>query len=56
MHSPEHSLMLLGCNFDVTRRHRHTVYPIPPDPVDVFQPDLILEHVEMPEVPEMMMT
>lgn len=51
VHSSEHSLMLLGCNFDFTRRHRHTVYPIPPDPVDVFQPDLILEHVEMPEVP-----
>ena len=53
LHESEHRLVLLGCNFDLTRRHCHTVYPIPPETPDIFQPDLILEHVQLDELPEL---
>lgn len=53
LHESEHRLVLLGCNFDLTRRHCHTVYPIPPETPDIFQPDLILEHVRLDELPEL---
>lgn len=53
VHDNEHPLILLGCNFDLTRRHCHTVYPIPPETPDVFQPDLILEHVQLEGLPSL---
>ena len=50
-HSPGHDLVLLGCNFDYTQSHKHLSYPIPPDRVPDFRPDLLLERICISDIP-----
>lgn len=39
-------LMILGINFDYTQEYSSFTVPIPPDPLNIFDPNRMLDHVE----------
>ena len=50
-HSPDHPLVLLGCNFDYTQNFSHLSYPIPPDRSSDFREDQLLEKIHITDIP-----
>lgn len=46
----EHPMRFLGLNFDYTREHSHLCVPIPPDPVEDFQPPRITQRVRFTDL------
>lgn len=50
-HSPDHPLVLLGCNFDYTQHNCKLSYPIPPDRSPDFQEERILEKIRISDIP-----
>lgn len=52
-HVPGSQWVLLGCNFDFTKRFSHYTYPVPPVyNIKKFKPERVLEQVEIEEYPE----
>lgn len=49
----EHILILLGVNFDFTQNYKNLFIPIPPDSINYFKEDKILEHVFLKDMPAM---
>ena len=49
----EDPMILLGVNFDYTQDFSRFTLPIPPDPLNIFDADRILEQVEFTDFPRM---